>query len=715
MAQRRSIIQHPHDFAGAPQILSPPEEFGERFDPSFLSNVNGSTGGSAEDDQYGGAPSPSRNVRRGPHDSSSASAASSPAMHGGGFDLVPQRSAPPPPGGGGAYVNRQASGRTSGGASGSSYSPGRRPSRPNVGIASTSSSSLGPANGNMSAVPGSSNYVRGPGAAPPRPLRSQTHDATSDFRSIPGVGPVYGQDGSGSGSASGFLPSGARSHASIGGPASSPTLVGSQSQFGQQSPALSEGNYWSSGLQSSLEESTGGAHSATTIPGAAPQAPSARGTRSEFTQAGGGRNTLKSVFGGFVNSMSDVFTQQKKIEISTPYDPVHLTHVGFNSDTGEFTGLPKEWQTLLQNSGISKEDQAANPQAVMDIVAFYQDATQHAEEDDAVWKKFGGAANTATHASGNSGSDSRSGTTENSPIVRTHEGFYEKPRAAPVPPGLAPGLTGQSSMRKSSRPPPTEKPLTAAPAADKMKPSRPAPTGPSSSGVMGGGSSPVMQQDKTPKAPSSPPQQHKAAAPVTLPGVTPSGNKGKSEGLTSKPSQGKPPPGATPRRRDTKKSGMKDHEVIEKLKTICTDADPTKLYRDFEKIGAGASGGVFTAYQVGTNVSVAIKQMNLEQQPKKDLIINEILVMKESKHRNIVNYIDSFLHKGDLWVVMEFMEGGSLTDVVTCNVMSEPQIAAVCMEVLEGLRHLHANQVIHRDIKSDNVLLSMHGDIKLSE
>lgn len=160
---------------------------------------------------------------------------------------------------------------------------------------------------------------------------------------------------------------------------------------------------------------------------------------------------------------------------------------------------------------------------------------------------------------------------------------------------------------------------------------------------------------------------------------------------------------------------MKDSEVIDKLKTICTDADPTKLYRDFEKIGAGASGGVYTAYQVGSNSSVAIKQMNLEQQPKKDLIINEILVMKDSKHKNIVNYIDSFLHKGDLWVVMEYMEGGSLTDVVTCNVMSEGQIAAVCKEVLEGLQHLHANQVIHRDIKSDNVLLSMHGDIKLTD
>ena len=128
-----------------------------------------------------------------------------------------------------------------------------------------------------------------------------------------------------------------------------------------------------------------------------------------------------------------------------------------------------------------------------------------------------------------------------------------------------------------------------------------------------------------------------------------------------------------------------------------------------------ASGGVYTAYQVGTNVSVAIKQMDLEKQPKKDLIINEILVMRSSRHPNIVNYIDSFLHKNDLWVVMEYMEGGSLTDVVTANLMTEGQIAAVSRETCQGLEHLHRHNVIHRDIKSDNVLLSMVGDIKLSE
>jgi p21-activated kinase 1 len=63
---------------------------------------------------------------------------------------------------------------------------------------------------------------------------------------------------------------------------------------------------------------------------------------------------------------------------------VHLTHVGFNSSTGEFTGLPKEWQQLLQESGISRLEQERNPQAVMEIVKFYQEGRGE------VWDKMGG-------------------------------------------------------------------------------------------------------------------------------------------------------------------------------------------------------------------------------------------------------------------------------------------------------------------------------------
>lgn len=139
-------------------------------------------------------------------------------------------------------------------------------------------------------------------------------------------------------------------------------------------------------------------------------------------------------------------------------------------------------------------------------------------------------------------------------------------------------------------------------------------------------------------------------------------------------------PSARPRPRN-RQSQAQNEEVVQKLQRICNPADPVKRYRSLNKIGQGASGGVYTAYEVGTNKCVAIKQMNLEQQPKKDLIINEILVMKDSKHKNVVNFMDSYLVKGDLWVVMEYMEGGSLTDVVTFNLMSEPQIAAVCREV----------------------------------
>jgi p21-activated kinase 1 len=122
-------------------------------------------------------------------------------------------------------------------------------------------------------------------------------------------------------------------------------------------------------------------------------------------------------------------------------------------------------------------------------------------------------------------------------------------------------------------------------------------------------------------------------------------------------------------------------DIVARLREICTPGNPKELYRSFSKIGQGASGGVYTAIERDTNRCVAIKQMNLEQQPKKDLIVNEILVMRESKHKNIVNFMDSYLVQGDLWVVMEFMEGGSLTDVVTYNMMTEGQIAAVCREV----------------------------------
>lgn len=95
-----------------------------------------------------------------------------------------------------------------------------------------------------------------------------------------------------------------------------------------------------------------------------------------------------------------------------------------------------------------------------------------------------------------------------------------------------------------------------------------------------------------------------------------------------------------------------------------------------------ASGHVYVAKTLSSGKKVAIKEMDLSAQPRKELIVNEILVMKESQHPNIVNFLESYLVKGsDLWVVMEYMEGGALTDVIENNTLEEDQISSICFEV----------------------------------
>lgn len=95
-----------------------------------------------------------------------------------------------------------------------------------------------------------------------------------------------------------------------------------------------------------------------------------------------------------------------------------------------------------------------------------------------------------------------------------------------------------------------------------------------------------------------------------------------------------------------------------------------------------ASGMVFVAKTLLNGKKVAVKQMDLSQQPRKELIVNEIIVMRESQHPNVVNFLDAFLVRGsELWVVMEYMEGGALTDVIENNKLEENQIAAICLEV----------------------------------
>lgn len=205
----------------------------------------------------------------------------------------------------------------------------------------------------------------------------------------------------------------------------------------------------------------------------------------------------------------------------------------------------------------------------------------------------------------------------------------------------------------------------------------------------------------------------------------PDGVKAAEAALTAKPAPSE-------RKQDVRMSTMSESEVMAKLKEAVSKDDPNLSYSKQKKIGQGASGSVYVAKikdtaqgiarevlrQQGSRAQVAIKQMDLAHQPRKELIVNEIMVMKDSRHKNIVNFLDAFLrnNNSELWVVMEFMEGGALTDVIDNNPsISEDQISTICHETCQGLQHLHSQNIIHRDIKSDNVLLDARGNVKITD
>jgi len=151
------------------------------------------------------------------------------------------------------------------------------------------------------------------------------------------------------------------------------------------------------------------------------------------------------------------------------------------------------------------------------------------------------------------------------------------------------------------------------------------------------------------------------------------------------------------------------------LQMVVSPGDPRDSLENFIKIGEGSTGIVCIATERRSNHQLAVKRMDLRKQQRRELLFNEVVIMRDYHHPNIVEMHDSFLVEDELWVVMEFLEGGALTDIVTHARMDEEQIATVCRQCLKALAYLHSQGVIHRDIKSDSILLAADGNVKLSD
>uniref|UniRef100_A0A8D0DHD7 non-specific serine/threonine protein kinase n=1 Tax=Sander lucioperca TaxID=283035 RepID=A0A8D0DHD7_SANLU len=160
---------------------------------------------------------------------------------------------------------------------------------------------------------------------------------------------------------------------------------------------------------------------------------------------------------------------------------------------------------------------------------------------------------------------------------------------------------------------------------------------------------------------------------------------------------------------------LKDPEIAE----LFFKEDPEKLYSDLREIGHGSFGAVYFARDVRTNEVVAIKKMSYsgkQSTEKWQDIIKEVKFLQRIQHPNSIEYKGCYLREHTAWLVMEYCLG-SASDLLEVHKkpLQEVEIAAITHGALQGLAYLHSHNMIHRDIKAGNVLLTEPGQVKLAD
>jgi serine/threonine protein kinase len=137
-------------------------------------------------------------------------------------------------------------------------------------------------------------------------------------------------------------------------------------------------------------------------------------------------------------------------------------------------------------------------------------------------------------------------------------------------------------------------------------------------------------------------------------------------------------------------------------------------------LGCGSFGTVTLGYDVNNLRIMAVKRVYIGSFPENSAALKEIKeeskLLSELKHKNIVTYFGSERENEFLKIYMEFVEGGSIASLIKTYGPFHQQVAArYTRQILQGLEYLHYHNVVHRDIKGANVLVTRNGRVKLSD
>lgn len=154
--------------------------------------------------------------------------------------------------------------------------------------------------------------------------------------------------------------------------------------------------------------------------------------------------------------------------------------------------------------------------------------------------------------------------------------------------------------------------------------------------------------------------------------------------------------------------------------TWITDQNPTKAFSERYKLfhDEYSHGAVYLAKRRSDRTLVAIKVLkNFDKY--KEYIHREVDLLASYQHENLAQLLDVYHWKdkkhNEVWIVMEYCDGGNLVDIIPVATMKESEIAYITREVLKALEYLHSHNRMHRDLTSDDILLNFSGDVLLAD
>ncbi|KAK9511696.1 hypothetical protein O3M35_000308 [Rhynocoris fuscipes] len=401
--------------------------------------------------------------------------------------------------------------------------------------------------------------------------------------------------------------------------------------------------------------------------------------------------------------------KKKKPQISPPTNFEHRVHTGFDKREGKFVGLPLQWASIVGNNQILKstnrplplvDPSEITPTEILDLKTIVRGDTKI---NRCTSSSGGSAVGSSGDDQPNGGIPKTSNVARSNSLRSSSPPRLRRPPRSNIPPALPEGQILNVHYPSGNLP-------------DDWRGPPPPPYHPPLQHLVNGNNVTNSQMNNG----NSTGQIHQQMA--TRGSTVPDQNMNKLNGNSVVPVSSQQPHNMQLQQQTASKHQQHhdqqriSHEQFRAaLQLVVSPGDPRDRLEQFMKIGEGSTGTVCIAADRATGRKVAVKKMDLRKQQRRELLFNEVVIMRDYHHPNIVEMYESYLVGDELWVVMEYLEGGALTDIVTHARMDEEQIATVCKQCLKALAYLHSQGVIHRDIKSDSILLAADGRVKLSD